>query len=347
MLHPVATSDFQYTDNVLGQGHSNQKKDELWSTSSGFEFNYKPTRTFDMSASYRFGWNEYLDNNARDYLTHEASLNLAWHDIFTRGLEIDLGANYNQTGNTGVLEQEFLAFTRIQTMQINPSLTYRRSKLTVSASYYYDRYDYFGRTTSQGDLETHGALFLASYNLSDFLTPYFLYSFAASHYFHEERQNFDTHELKGGLKINYGKFAFNLELGNEHSIRLKPYDSDDGNIYGLRLDYKHNEHFRAHILARRDFEVGILTGGGTYSTLEVGCTAQVLPRFETEARFSAIYNSLNSGAHEMTKQFNTRFTYQILRNLKGYAEYNRDMRTSVGGPNIDINTARLGMTFRW
>ncbi|MCW8132585.1 MAG: outer membrane beta-barrel protein [Planctomycetota bacterium] len=347
-LHPMMTERLTYDDNVNGADETRQIHDFISEHAPGIGVNYMRGRNFKARGSYTFGWHDYLDDTQRDYLTHDATVEAEWSNAGVRGLTILVRQSYNQTGNTQVLEDEFLSFTRVQGYSSAINLGYVRGRISVATGYELAFTDYFGRTATLNDYHAHSIPIVFSYKLSQRLVPYLTYNYTANRFQHRDGIDFDTHIIKGGIRATLTrKFSVDVSAGNSRAIAIEPYDSNDGQTYNFNLEYRHSSRIMARLSASHGFSAGVRTGSATNTEFEIGGDFKLTRQFNISTSGMWRTEDRDSGLQQSTLTAQVGFFYHIKKFLQANAVYNRSERSSNAGPDIAINQVQFGFNFRW
>ena len=360
-LHPLFSTSITYDDNVLGTRSRAERKDFIWEVSPGYELIYRPNPDFTLTHGYKFGWVDYLDDNAKDYLTHNAGLNLQWRNLFVKGLKLEIDEQYRQSGNTGVFENQFASFSRVQGNSVGPTLSYETKRMGFIASYRFGLTDYFSQRNQVGDYHTHTADGMYYYKLSSKIRLYTQYTYESYDFVNSKSGDFDTHTHVAGVRANYRKIDFDFHIGNRRAttddinkpnrsggIDLNQYDSDDGLVANLRISAKPTRRLSTYLSASQAFTAGVVTGGAKNTRAEVGVSVICFKKGKFDARALWNHEDRGSGLEQTTQEYGGRFTYRILKTLHGFADYNRSERsTNLDDDDIIINRGQIGIYFRF
>lgn len=348
ILHPEETERLTYDDNVLGRPEGSKLSDVLVDHAPGLSLFYKNGRNFKFEASYAFGWHDYLDDTARDYLTQNAHVYAEWSNVGIHGLTVAFRDGYNQTGNTQVLEDEFKSFSRVQGNQTAVDVSYHSGRITVGSGYRFSITDYFGRGDSLGDYFQHDVPFVISYNLSRTLVPYLNYAFKAIRHIHNDARDFDTHSVALGVRTTvFRKFTFDASVGNNRSISFAPYDSNDGPALKVGLQYRHSARIQAYMNASRYYFAAERTGSSTVAEFEIGGDFRPLRNFSIDTSVLWRNESRQSGTEQITLTMQSTFNYRIKKYLEATAGYNRSERSGNQIRDVTINQGTVGIRFRF
>ena len=99
-LNPSFAVTYEYTDNALASRARDAERDFVLSAEPGLALRYVPGPDVEIDGGYRLGWNNYLDDIARDYLEHGALLNVRWRHAGTRGLTVGLSDIYSEASSS-------------------------------------------------------------------------------------------------------------------------------------------------------------------------------------------------------------------------------------------------------
>lgn len=347
-LFPRLETRLAYNDNIFGSGEGEERSDMLWQNRPGLDLTFAPDPSFQLRSYYIFGWNDYLDDVARDYLTHDAGASMTWRNLGVRGLDLNLRDQYSQSGNTAVLDNEYVSFTRLQENKAGPTVEYRRENLGFAVSYEYGIVDYFKATLQSSDYYTHAGKVLWWYEVMPNLVPYVRYDYKATRYRLDSGGDFDCHYLNAGVRANLGrKFNFDAFVGNHRGISLDPYDSNDGPSAGIKLGYTPRLGYTVYFNSEYRFWQLVRTGGTRTLLLAAGGRFRVLPEFFVDGRVSWMQDDRMDGIQQRTLLYRAQFEYAIRRDLRAYAGCNRAERATTGARDVIINEIFAGFNFRF
>ena len=346
-LRPSYDLKLTYDDNIFGQEKGGAKRDLILRNSPGIELDYTISESINLKTAYTFGWTDYLDDTARDYLTHNQSLNLEWKNAGVPGLDLALNEQYHQSGNTAVLEDEFVSFTRVQGISAGPTISFRRGRMGFIAGYQLGVTDYFGRTSSEGDFHSHATKGLFFYQVSGGIVPYIFHEFTGTRFAHSAEDDFDLHDLRAGARFTEGSFKFDFNLGNRRSLAREGYDSSDGLATRLRVDYVPNERWSLFFNAARHYDAGVRTGSSTNLEFSAGGGVELLRRLRLDSMVLWLESDRTSGTLQRTAQFDLRLTGKMAKHLTGYLAFIRLERTSNRFRDIIINRLEFGLQARF
>lgn len=345
-LFPTYLETLTYEDNLFAVS---RKKQDDWGLYSqpGFGIRHRFSDKIQVAAGYAFGWYDYLDDKARDYLTHNANFALNLSNIGVDGLSINLYDTYAQTGNTGVLNESYLAFTRQHQNTSGAMVNYERERIAVSASYDYTLLNIFGSSDNDYAYHTINAMF--AYKVSKRIRPYLKYRFQSYDFAPSDLNNYTMNEVLGGVIFRpYDQFEFDMYLGGQRSDAVYFDNSTEGPIAGMRLNYFHNQRITAHFAASRGYEVGVLTGGMTVSSIEAGVTCKISPELVIGARGGWTKELRDSGEDQRTVQADLLARYQFRRQFFFTGDYRYTGReTNMGGGYVNTNQATIGFQWRY
>lgn len=348
LFHPKYTLQTIYDDNVLGRPDATKQDDVIVQHTPGFDFTYRPRETLVFQGNYQLGWNNYMDDMQRDYLSHDLNLAATWRDVYHRGLSVGIHESYSQTGNTQVLEDEFQSFTRVQGNNLGLEVGYEKGRMEFSAGYEFGVVDYMARRDSDGSYYRHTVPLTFSYKLARNLVPYLTYDYNANRFHVDQDRNFDTHQIMVGVKaILYRKFAFDAAVGNSRAIAINPYDSNDGPAARLNLIYTHSERIQAYFKAAHSFYSGIRTGSGIVNEAELGGYFRINRRFNISLASLWRAEDRDTGTEQTTLTLQSSFNYRIKKCFEASVGYNRSERQSSQARDVTINQGTISLRFRW
>ena len=187
----------------------------------GTAFSYTPNKLFDIKGSYRFSWNDYTDDKAKDYLTHDATLNFEFKP--SKDLKFNLYETYAQSGNVGTFNREtllnfddatfntfsirqaFLDFSRLQNYLAGISTNYHYKKIDIQASFEDSHIDYFGRTANLDDTDTRTFRTSFGYKYSPKISPYLLYTYDNIAFMNSAQKGSESHTWNAGVIVQVKK----------------------------------------------------------------------------------------------------------------------------------------------
>ena len=343
-LYPSFSETLTYDDNLFGLS-SAKIRDFILRTEPGFGINHRFSENVALTTGYAFSWNDYLDDNARDYLTHSANFNLNVANMAVEGLSLSIYDSYGQTANTGILNENFLSYQRQHQNTVGTVLSFSRGPITTSGSYSFSFVDLFG--VDNADYSYHTVQGLFAYKVDSHFSPFLRYSFQ-SYDFALDQSNYTDHTIAGGLRYRpLEQFMFELALGNHRAVAVATGDSTDGPLAGLRLVYVHNERISAYFTASREYEVGVRTGGGTTISLEAGTQARVLKDLWLGSRASWTREVRQGGSDLRTTQAGVVVRYNFRRQFVFTGDYSFTCRESNYGHYVSYNKAVLGFSWRF
>jgi hypothetical protein len=344
-LFPTYTETLTYDDNIFGTKHD-KAADLILYSQPGFGLSHRFTENIQLAVNYKFGWNEYLDEKAKDYLTHNADFNLGFKNVGVQGFSLNIYDTYGQTANTGALNESYHAFTRQHQNNSGILANYEQGRIQASASYDFTLVDEFGRNGF--DYFYDKVEGLVAYKVTSGLRPYVRYKFLSYDLLGREQNNYTVHEVVGGVKYRpFEQFEFDFGVGNRRSIAVKSLDSDDGEIYRLRLDYAANQNLRAYFQASREFEVGVLVGPTTTTAVEAGMFARILPGLSLGARTGWTRELRGGGIDQRTLQAGALVRYDFRRQFSFYGGYDYTYRETVRFGHLLFNKGVLGFSWRY
>jgi hypothetical protein len=341
-LYPTWLETLTYEDNLFG---TSQKKQDDWSlyTQPGFGVTHRFNEKIDIGAYYKFGWHDYLDDKARDFLTHNADFSLNCKNIGVDGLSLNVHDTYAQTANTGVLNENFRAFTRQHQNTAGAIVSYELERITATASYDYTILDEFGRNGNDYDYHHVNGMF--SYKVNRKVRPYLKYEFY-SYDFLTDRNNYTAHKITGGVVWRpYEKYEFDWYLGNNRALAVATPNSNDGPVAGMQLNYYHSQQCRSYFRANYQYEVGVLTGGSNTTAVEAGTLYRIFPELSVGGKVSWTHEDRMSGEDYKTTQAGMLVRYNYKRQFWFFGEYNWTGQDYNMGRYVNWNQATIG--FQW
>jgi hypothetical protein len=342
-LFPSYTETLTYEDNLFGTPNKKTSELTLYSQ-AGMGVQHQFAENIVATANYKFGWNEYLDEEAKDYLTHNADFNMSFRNVVP-GFSLNLFDSYGQTGNTGVLNTSFRAFTRQHENTSGLIASYERERVEAQAVYSWTLVDEFGRNGN--DYFYHTVDGLVGYKVTAQLKPYFRYRFM-TYDFEVDANNYTVHEVVGGVKYRpFQPFEFDFQVGNRRAIAVAGLDSNDGEIARIRLTYYRHEWLTAYAEGSREFEVGVLTGGSNTSHVEVGMNCRIVEGLSLGSRLAWTREARLSGEDLRTSQAGMLVRYDYLRQFSFTGEYMYTARESNLEHFVGYNRATLGFLWRF
>jgi len=193
-LLPTWLETITYEDNLFGASRKKQDDFGVY-TQPGLGVRHRFSERIEAGCYYKFGWYDYLDDKARDYLTHDVDFTLNCSNIGIDGLNLNVYDTYAQTANTGALNQSYRAFTRQHQNTSGAMVSYEPGRITAIASYDYTIVDEFGR--SGNDYDFHTVKSMCAYKINPRLRPYVKYNFMCYDMI-PDQNNYTVHEVSAG-----------------------------------------------------------------------------------------------------------------------------------------------------
>ncbi len=347
-LHPLLDTSYTYEDNVLATRAQTAERDFLLETSPGIELDYRPTESVRLNTSYRFGWVDYLDDNSKDYLTHDAAFSLVWKHAGLRGLTFSLQDEYTQTGNVDVFLDEFTSFSRLHGNRAAAQISYQANRFGIIGRYEHRLVDHFSRFNAPDDYYSHTGNLLSYYRLTDRnLQVYSQYQVSRFLFTNIDTEDFDTHFLRAGLRGRYRRMTFDGSIGNRRSYRRDTHDSDDGLAVHLSMTYKPSSRYTLLVNARQSFERRPQIG--SLNELRFGADFQAHFPMGLKLDFDGhwLKEDRESGLRQQTWETGLTLSYQALKWVEVFVGYHRRERTNSASPSVTINRAQVGLTVRF
>jgi len=349
LLSPTYSQSAMYDDNVVGQTADKQKQDFQLNYSPRLALRYGPTRDFTFEGAYSFGWHDYASHVAPHYLTHDGQGTLNWSRVGVDGLSLRFDGSYQQTGNTGVLEKDFVAFNRLHAYDFGPTLAYRLSKLAVVLSYLYSATHYFQHRNVVNDFASTAATALLSYRLTERgLAAFATYSEKPTQTARSPG-DFHTQEARAGLQGTYRRLEFSFAVGANSVSYAEPSLSAKtrpGASAGLR--YVPNRVISCGLSADHAFVTGALTGTSTNTVIN-----GVVVLDPTMADRITLTTSWQDESFETLRRdtlvYDVRYNRALTRNMKLLAQVRRTAQDTAQEQtprqDVKITTAMIGLTF--
>lgn len=345
LLSPTYSQSSTYNDNVLGQPADSQKQDFQVNYAPRLAVRYAPSRDFTFDGGYGFGWHTYANQVARHYMTHDADGALNWNRVGLDGLSLRCDGSYQQTGNTGVLVQDFVAFNRLHAYNFGPTLAYRLNRLAVVLNYQYAETHYFERRNLINDFSSHAGTAVLSYRLTERgLAAYASYSAKSFQTLDPVTGDCVVQEGRVGLQGVYRKLEFRFGVGENSASYAQPSLRDKikpGAAMGLR--YSPNRIVSCELGASRAFVVGPLSGSTTNTQLN-GTVVLDLSKFDRVTLFTAWTDEDYGTRRRDTLLYGVRYDRPLTRNMKLLAQVDRTERTVSLQPDVKMTTATIGLT---
>lgn len=346
---PSGKLDFTYSDNALRTGR-NTVQDNLWEFAPAAEMRFQPDETTRLSVLYEFGWHDYEKNTARDYLSHRAEGEARITNALISGLSFTLGDKYNQTANTSALENQVLAFTRLQGNQTYGKVEYEFNRFSVSGKYAFGFQDYFARANAGSDYSTHGGDLEGAYKFlpGPRLTLFGRYAILRTLWALSDVTDFDTHTLMVGVRGSYSKLTYSVGLGYGLADSYNLGRTADGPSFDASLAYTPHERITAGVAASRRFVAGVITGVSTDTNLSAALTVVLTQRGKFTLGYTRNESVYQTGQTQLSLAYNAAFEYKLARFAAvsvGYTRYEREV--STGGGGFVINEGHAGVRLAW
>ena len=340
LLMPKYISTFGYDDNILGRSSSHQEGDCLATYAPSMALRYTPQQDLVMNAEYGFTWHEYLKGVARDYFSHDASGAVLWKQAGLEGLSLQFNGAYQQTGDTGVLESDYLAFTRLQSYNVGPSLLCHFNRLEMVFAYQYAVTHYFARRDLNDDYDTHGATAGFAYRITEKGTAVFVtYAFKHTDRPNQTLANYETHELRTGIQGQFRKLDFKAGVGMNANCYL---DNSrlNGNQPGafVNATYTPNHIVAFRLAANRALTASPLTGAAT--SIGVIANAQLNVARKQQVTLTASWLEEKYATYDRTTlQAGALYKWAFARHVSFMAQADHAERQQSNSFNVTINSA--------
>lgn len=343
-VRPFAEVTYLWDDNVLALPGAVERPDFLMTYLPGLELGWQPNPALSADARYAFGWTDYLDNEARDYLTHEAECRLIWQHFGVRGLTLSLSESYRQTGNTDALDNEFQAFRRLHGNILAPAVSYQTGKLGMRVSYRHELVDYFSRSDRIQDYISHGAEGLFYFRLTErSMLAYARYEGEWSRFGILDSRDFDAHLSASGVRGRHERLSYEIEFGyrqgNGHVLRK----DDGGWLLAASLEYEAARFVSLQVSARREYLSQIQSGNSTQGEVSCSATFRMRTSFELNVLLDWLQEDREGGFRQRTLTAQLESVYRLGKRLKWMARYERLERTDNRSQDVTINRAGIGL----
>ncbi|HYG76488.1 MAG TPA: outer membrane beta-barrel protein [Planctomycetota bacterium] len=346
-LHPTLSTDFTFTDNATRVEERTQS-DVLNDSAAGIEVLFRPMEHINTVFSYEVGWHDYLLDKSRDYLSHKAVADVRVRNIFLEGFELSIYDSYLQSGNTGALENNLLAFSRYATNLAHIKAQYDFNRFSISGKYGYTLVDYFSRANSTSDYIAHAGDIEGAFKF----IPTRLVLFGSYNITRVVRStnidNFDTHTVLAGVRGTYSKLQYSIGGGYSRAMLLSGDDTEEGPSLSARVGYTPHERLTLALEASRRFVASPQVG--ISSDLDIRVSASL--RLTAHGKFTVDYTRNHSdrlvGADQVSFAYNGAFDYKLSRFASAIASFTRTEReVSSGTGGFVINEGRIGFRLAW
>lgn len=344
-LFPTWNESVSYEDNLYGASRKKTADVSVY-TQPGFGVMHRFNESIQMACYYKFGWNDYLDDNAKDYLTHNVDFSLNMTNIGVEGFSINVFDTYAQTGNPGELNDNYDAFVRQHQNSSGAMFSYERERITASASYDYTIVDEFRRDGY--DYNYHHINGMFAYKVNRRVRPYLKYSFYSYDLVDDSHYNYTIHEILAGVLWRpYDQFEFDWMLGDRRSLTVQKDHSDDGPVLKMRLNYYHSQNIMAYCQASYEFQVGVLSGESYVTSTEAGTMCKISPELAVGGRV-VWTRQLNPWDDMRTTEAGMLVRYQFRRQFYFFGEYNwAGQESPAAGGYVNYNKGTIGFKWRY
>jgi len=346
-LHPTVSTDFTLTDNSL-RAENDTKTDVLMDSTAGMEMLFRPAEYISTQLTYEIGWHDYTRDTAKDFLSHKGIADVRMKNVFVRGLELSVFDTYQQTGNTGALENNLISFQRFASNVASIKAHYDFNRFSISGKYSHARIDYFSRVNSPFDYSAHSGDMEGAYQF----IPTRLVLFGSYNITRVVRdsgiENFDTHTILAGARGTYGKLAFSLGSGYSRAMLLSGQDTEEGPSVISRITYAPHDRLLFSLDASRRFAASAQVGISQETDVKLAAAVRLTARGKIIADYTRNQSRRLEGADQVSFAYNCIFEYTLLRVATASASFSRSEReVSSGAGAFVINEGRIGFRLAW
>lgn len=345
---PALSYDLTYTDNATRVTRHAQQ-DFLSEYAGCLSPRFQPDENVTLSASYEFGWHDYVRNTAKHYLSHRASGEFRVTNAFIEGLSFSAGDSYLQTGNTSALENQILAFTRYDTNTAFAKTQYEFNRFSVSGKYAYSLTDYFRRADASSDDHTNSGEVEGAYKfLPGRLSIFGTYNFTRTAFDIVPLQDFDTHTVMVGVRGTYSKLDYAVSAGYSAALNVNRHGENNGPAFEAALAYAPHKRLLTSVVASRRFVAGVLTGISTDTNLKAAVTVRLTRRGRLSFDYTRNDSRYLIGSTQLSLAYTTSLEYKLTRYAAATVSYARTEREAPAGTTVFlINEGHLGMRLAW
>ncbi|HEY3322509.1 MAG TPA: outer membrane beta-barrel protein [Planctomycetota bacterium] len=345
---PALDYGLTYTDNA-NHGSGVRKTDLLQEYLPSTQIRLLPTELITLNVNYRFGWHDYAKNEARDYLSHDAGMELRLKNLLLENLTWIFAEDYHQTGNASPLEVEALSFTRYETNYASARLEYAKEHLTISGTAYDALRNYFREAFTAADYETRGGNVRGEYRLPDtHMSIYADAGFARTLHEPTSAGDYDTYRFLAGIKGTFRRIEYLAGAGWTHAQFVNRDEQQAGPAAEISVRY--NPHRRLELVLFANRRLQPTTTGSLATETDINLTARVVLMDRLRLVAGAIRNesSRSHGPRRVGTEGSLSCEYYLARFASvqgGYAHIERT-DTSIT-PGFRINEARFGFHLAW
>jgi hypothetical protein len=347
-FYPSLDYILTYSDNA-NRGDKKRSDDVLQEYLPATDMRFNSEGLISLRTTYEFGWHDYAKDEARDYLSHRANLELRMRNFMREGLTLFIDENYYQSGNSSAVDVEALSFTRFHSNTVSGRAEYATDKFVIRGRVYDTLTDYFRTSFAASDYETVGAEITGEYKLEPTHLAIFG-TLAYSRTWREttSRNDFDTYTALAGVKGSYSKLDYSVALGYTLANFINRDEDDSGPSVLTSLRYTYSPRLNFNLLASRRFQPAIQ--GGLTTETDVRLTAEMLLWERARLLADLVRNESDRarGGRIITTGASINFLYYLTRYASLHAGYSRfDRETTRAIPEYRINEAHVGFRFAW
>jgi hypothetical protein len=345
---PSLNYNLTYSDNAK-RADKHMHDDVLQEYRPATEIRYCPTELISLRASYEFGWHDYSKDEAPDYLSHRANLELRLKNFMLEGLNLVFSEHYHQTGNSDPLDNETVSFTRFHTNNVAARAEYATGCFTISGRIYYGLLDYFHAAFESGSYEIVGAEVQGEYRLEPtHITLFGTLSSARTLHETTDRNDYDTHTLLVGAKGVHSKLDYSIAAGYTVADFVHRNDQEEGPSVLASLRYTPTTRLEIYAQARRRFQPA--TTGGLTTVTDASITARVQVMDRARLLFGLARNESNRtrDGKLVSTEASVTLEYYLARFAALRAGYSHNERSTTDNlPEFRTNETWLGFHFAW